>query len=164
VVGAFLGRRVADAVGTARAMLLFELGLPTLALLIPLTSAGPGLALYTIGAFCIGVGVVGGNTIKATFQQSYCPPELRGRLAASSSFLNYGTIPLGALLGGTLGEVLGLRPALWILTAGVPLAGLILYFSPIRRHRDLPPSKRAQMSRNVSIWAPSELSRAASSS
>ncbi len=56
--------------------------LPTLALLIPLTSKGPGLALYTIGAFCIGVGVVGGNTIKATFHQSYCPPELRGRLAA----------------------------------------------------------------------------------
>ncbi|MEU4393193.1 MFS transporter [Kribbella sp. NPDC023855] len=138
VVGAFLGRRVADAVGTARATLLFELALPTLALLIPLTTDGPGLALYTVGAFCIGVGVVGGNTIKATFQQSYCPPDLRGRLAASSAFLNYGTIPLGALLGGTLGEVLGLRTALWITTAGVPLAGLVLLFSPIRRHRDLP--------------------------
>ncbi|WP_020385966.1 MFS transporter [Kribbella catacumbae] len=138
VVGAFLGRRVANRVGTARATLLFELVLPTLALLIPLTSKGPGLALYPIGAFCIGVGVVAGNTIKATFQQAYCPPELRGRLAASTSFLNYGTIPIGALLGGTLGEVLGLRPALWIATAGVPLAGLVLLFSPIGRQRDLP--------------------------
>ncbi|NEA37203.1 MFS transporter [Streptomyces sp. SID13031] len=138
VVGAFLGRRVANAVGTARATLLFELVLPTLALLIPLTTKGAGLALYTIGAFCIGVGVVAGNTIKATFHQSYCPPELRGRLAASTSFLNYGTIPLGALLGGTLGEVLGLRTALWITTAGIPLAGLVLLCSPIRRSRDLP--------------------------
>jgi MFS family permease len=111
---------------------------PTLALLIPLTTNGPGLALYFVGSFCIGVGVVAGNIIKATFHQSYCPPELRGRLAASTSFLNYGTIPLGALLGGTLGEVLGLRTALWITTAGVPLAGLILLFSPIRRQRDLP--------------------------
>ncbi|GAA1597654.1 MFS transporter [Kribbella sancticallisti] len=137
VAGAFAARRVANRVGTARAMLLFELVLPTLALLIPLTTGG-GLAFYLVGAFSIGVGVVAGNTIKATFHQSYCPPELRGRLAASSAFLNYGTIPLGALLGGTLGEALGLRTALWITTAGVPLAGLILLFSPIRRQRDLP--------------------------
>lgn len=137
VVGAFAGRRVAAKVGTARAMLLFELVLPTLALLIPLTTRST-IALYVIGAFGIGVGVVAGNTIKATFHQSYCPPELRGRLAASTSFLNYGTIPIGALLGGTLGELLGLRTALWITTAGIPLAGLILLFSPIRRQRDLP--------------------------
>ena len=137
VAGAFAGRRVATRVGTARATLLFELILPTSALLIPLTSKG-NLAFYVVGAFGVGVGVVAGNTIKATFHQSYCPPELRGRLAASTSFLNYGTIPVGALLGGTLGELLGLRTALWITTAGVPLAGLILFFSPIRRQRDLP--------------------------
>ncbi|HEU4948284.1 MAG TPA: MFS transporter [Kribbella sp.] len=138
VAGAFAARRVAARVGTARATLLFELVLPTLALLIPLTTDGAGLALYLVGGFCVGVGVVAGNIIKATFHQSYCPPELRGRLAASTSFLNYGTIPLGALLGGTLGEALGLRTALWITTAGVPLAGLILLFSPVRRQRDLP--------------------------
>ncbi|MFC5265638.1 MFS transporter [Kribbella qitaiheensis] len=138
VAGAFAARRIAARVGTARATLLFELILPTAALLIPLTSKGAGLTLYMVGGFCVGVGVVGGNTIKATFHQSYCPPELRGRLAASASFLNFGTIPLGAVLGGTLGEVLGLRTALWITTAGVPLAGLILLFSPIRGARDLP--------------------------
>ncbi|MFI5708754.1 MFS transporter [Kribbella sp. NPDC051620] len=143
VVGAFLGRRVATAIGTARATLFFELALPALALLIPLTTRGPGLALYPLGAFCIGVGVVAGNTIKQTFHQSYCPPELRGRLAASTSFLNYGTIPLGALLGGTLGQVLGLRTALWITTAGIPLAGLVLLCSPIRRQCDLPSQGRA---------------------
>jgi predicted MFS family arabinose efflux permease len=117
-------------------MLLFELVLPTLALLIPLTTK-PTVTLYVIGAFGIGVGVVAGNTLKTTFHQSYCPPELRGRLAASTSFLNYGTIPIGALLGGTLGELLGLRTALWVTTAGIPLAGLILLFSPVGRHRDL---------------------------
>lgn len=138
VAGAFVARRAANRVGTARAILLFELILPTAALLIPLTTKGAGLALYMVGGFCIGVGVVAGNIIKATFHQSYCPPELRGRLAASTSFLNYGTIPLGALLGGTLGEVLGLRTALWITTAGVPLAGLVLLFSPLRRQRDFP--------------------------
>jgi predicted MFS family arabinose efflux permease len=136
VVGAFAGRRLAARFGTARALLLCELGLPTLALLIPLSTVSPWL--YLVGGFGVSLGVVGGNVAKATFQQSYCPPELLGRLAATSSFVNYGTIPLGALLGGTLGQALGLIPALWITTAGVPLAGLVLIASPIRRCRDLP--------------------------
>jgi hypothetical protein len=49
-----------------------------------------------------------------------------------------GTIPLGALLAGTLGTVLGLRPTLWIMTAGLVAAATILLAGPLRRHRDLP--------------------------
>jgi len=136
VAGAFAGRRLAARFGTARALLICELGLPTLALLIPLSSLSPWL--YLAGGFGVSLGVVGGNVVKATFLQSYCPPDLFGRLTATSSFVNYGTIPLGALLGGTVGQTLGLGPALWITTAGVPLAGLVLLCSPIRGRRDLP--------------------------
>ncbi|WP_328998377.1 MFS transporter [Kribbella sp. NBC_00709] len=135
VVGAFVGRH-ASQFGTARALLLCELGLPTLALLIPLSGASPWF--YLVGAFGVSLGVVGGNVVKATFLQSYCPPDLFGRLTATTAFVNYGTIPLGALLGGALGQTLGLTPALWITTAGVPLAGLVLIASPMRRRRDLP--------------------------
>ncbi|MYU52529.1 MULTISPECIES: MFS transporter [Streptomyces] len=142
VVGAFVARRVASRVGTARAMLLFELGLPIFALLIPLTAGGAGILLYVAGGFCVSAGVVAGNVIKSSFQQRYCPPELLGRLTASTAFLNYGTIPLGAVLGGALGTALGIRTAMWITTAGVPLAALILFFSPIRRSRDLPTTRR----------------------
>ncbi|MFJ9850821.1 MFS transporter [Streptomyces sp. NPDC101150] len=138
VAGALMVRRIADRLGTARATLLFELGLSTAALLIPLTAPGAGTLLYVAGAGCVSAGVVGGNILKAGFQQRYCPPELLGRLTASTAFLNYGTLPLGALLGGTLGAALGLRTALWITTAGVPLAALILLFSPVRTVRDLP--------------------------
>ncbi|MFI1252585.1 MFS transporter [Streptomyces netropsis] len=138
VVGAFLARRVAGRVGTARATLLFELVLAVPALLIPLTTGGAGTLLYVTGGFCVSAGVVAGNVIKAGFQQSYCPPRLLGRLTASTAFLNYGTLPVGALLGGALGSAFGLRAAMWITTAGVPLAGLILLFSPLRRTRDLP--------------------------
>ncbi|MFC4517250.1 MFS transporter [Streptomyces ehimensis] len=142
VAGAFAARRVAHRIGTARATLLFELGLPMLALLIPLTVDGPGILLFVTGGFSVSAGVVAGNIIKASFQQRYCPPDLLGRLTASTAFLSYGTIPLGALLGGTLGTELGLRTAMAITTAGIPLAALILVFSPIRRSRDLPRSRQ----------------------
>ncbi|MFE9062420.1 MFS transporter [Streptomyces violaceusniger] len=144
VVGAFCARRVAARVGDARATLLFELGLAVGALLMPMTAEGPWVVLFVAGGFCVTAGVVAGNVIKASFQQRYCPPELLGRLTASSAFVSYGTLPLGALLGGALGTALGLRAAMWITTAGIPLAGLILLFSPIRRSRDLPASAPTQ--------------------
>lgn len=142
VAGAFVARRVAHRIGTARAILLFELGLPMFALLIPLTVGGAGTLLFVTGGFSVSAGVVAGNIIKASFQQRYCPPDLLGRLTASTAFLNYGTIPIGALLGGALGTALDLRTAMAITTAGVPLAALILLFSPIRRCRDLPTTPR----------------------
>lgn len=40
-----------------------------------------------------------------------------GRVTVSMQLFNYGTIPLGALLGGALGQALGLRPAMWAITA-----------------------------------------------
>ncbi|MEU2629589.1 MFS transporter [Kitasatospora sp. NPDC007106] len=138
IAGAAVARRVAAAIGTARAMLVFEIGLPLLTLLVPLTTPGAGLAFYLVGAFAVSAGVVAGNVVKSTFQQQYCPPELLGRLSASSSVLNFGAIPVGAVLAGLLGTEIGLRPAMWVLTAGVPLAGLILWWSPVRRCRDLP--------------------------
>ncbi|MEU6734498.1 MFS transporter [Streptomyces physcomitrii] len=146
VAGALLARRVSRRIGTARAMLLFELGFAMFALLIPAAFAGPGLLLFVAGGFCVSAGVVGGNVLKASFQQRYCPPRLLGRLTASTAVLNFGTIPLGALLGGWLGTVFDLRTAMWITAAGVPLAALVLLFSPIRRSRDLPtvPSPRSE--------------------
>ncbi|WP_441246227.1 MFS transporter [Kitasatospora sp. McL0602] len=144
IVGAAVARRVAARTGTARAMLLFELGLPLLALLIPLTSGGAGLLLYVVGSFGVTAGVVAGNVIKSTFQQRYCPPELLGRLSASCAVLNYGSIPVGALTGGLLATALGIRTAMWITTAGVPLAALILWGSPLRRLRDLPEGTAAR--------------------
>jgi predicted MFS family arabinose efflux permease len=140
VGGALAARRVADRIGTARATLLFELGVPTLALLMPLTVGGAGTLFFVAGGCSVSAGVVAGNIIKASFQQRYCPPDLLGRVTASTAFLNYGTIPVGALLGGALGNGLGLRPAMTIMTAGVPLAALVLLFSPVRRSRDLPTS------------------------
>lgn len=52
--------------------------------------------------------------------------------------VGYGTIPLGAPLAGALGTAFGVRPAMWIITSGLALTGLILLIGPLRRHRDLP--------------------------
>jgi predicted MFS family arabinose efflux permease len=47
-------------------------------------------------------------------------------------------MPLGALLGGVIGTWLGLRPTLWIAVVGSYAAVAWVFFSPLRRMRDVP--------------------------
>ncbi|WP_018215078.1 MFS transporter [Salinispora vitiensis] len=138
ILGAFAARRIATWMGEARAILFFAIVVTLPILLIPLTFPGPGVLLYALGGMFASAGVVANNIIKTGFLQRYCPRHLLGRLTASASFLNYGALPVGALIGGALGAAIGARPAMWILVSGVPVAGLILLSSPIRNRRDLP--------------------------
>nr|WP_277350052.1 MFS transporter [Nonomuraea sp. FMUSA5-5] len=85
-----------------------------------------------------GAGVVASNILTSTFRQRYCPPELFARITAGTSALNYGAVPLGGLLGGTLGEALGVRETMWLMACVQLGALVVLLLSPIRRARDFP--------------------------
>jgi hypothetical protein len=61
-----------------------------------------------------------------------------GRVTATMRFLIFGTSPLGALLGGSLGTWLGVRPALWVLLGAVALSGTLLLTPSLRGRRNLP--------------------------
>jgi hypothetical protein len=82
--------------------------------------------------------------INASFRQRYCPPELLGRVTASMRMVNYGTMPVAAVLAGLLATAVGLRTTMWIGTAGVGAAALLLLIGPLTRSRDLPESARAE--------------------
>lgn len=82
---------------------------------------GAARVVYTIGA--------------TSLRQAVTPAPLQGRVAASLR-LTWGTLPLGALLGGLLGEWLGPRPALVVAGLGLLLATLAL--APLWRLADTP--------------------------
>jgi MFS family permease len=103
-----------------------------------LTSRGAGLAWFVAGGFLYSAGIVAYNVIVGTFRATYCPPGLLGRVTACSRFANYGAVPIGALIGGVLGTVLGVREAVWIAAAACALTTLVLLAGPLRRQRDLP--------------------------
>ncbi|MEV4760172.1 MFS transporter [Micromonospora sp. NPDC049559] len=138
IIGASVSTALARRFGTARTLVYAELFAAPFGLLIPLTGPGPRLALMVVGGVAISAGVAIGNVVKSSFRQTYPPPRLLGRVTVSMQLLNYGTIPLGALLGGALGTALGLRDAMWVITAGLALTGLILLVGPLSRSRDLP--------------------------
>jgi MFS family permease len=138
VAGAALAGPLARRFGTAHGLLLTNAGAAPFALLIPLTGPGPRLGFVIVGGFVLIGGIVAGNVIKGSWRQAYVPRETLGRVTVSMQLLNYGTIPVGALLAGTLGTLLGIRPTIWIATSAVVLAAAVLLTGPVRKHRDLP--------------------------
>ena len=63
------------------------------------------------------------------------PDTLRSRVTGAFQAVNYGTRPLGALLGGLLGSAIGLRPALWVATLGGVAGFVLLLPTPLPRYR-----------------------------
>ena len=74
-----------------------------------------------------------------SLQAALIPDALRSRVSGAWRTVNYGMRPLGAVAGGVLGSTTGLRPTLWIATAGGMLSVLWLLPSPVPRMRELPP-------------------------
>jgi MFS family permease len=58
-----------------------------------------------------GAGIVLWNVITVSLRQRITPDRLLGRMNASYRLVGWGTMPLGAALGGVLAEALGLRGA-----------------------------------------------------
>jgi MFS family permease len=108
------------------------------ALVLPLTTAGAGLAWFALGMAAVAYGGVVYNVAQVSFRQSVCPDHLLGRMNASIRFLVWGTIPIGGLLGGALGELIGLRATLLVTAVGMVLSPVWVIASPLRRLRDLP--------------------------
>ena len=75
-----------------------------------------------------------GSGIGAIFA-AVIPDPLRSRVTGAFQAANYGTRPLGALLGGLLGASFGLRPALWAATLGGAAAFSLLLPTPLPRFR-----------------------------
>jgi MFS family permease len=138
LAGAAVGNALARRLGSGRALLVTKVGACPFALLIPLAAPGVRSLLVPIGSIGVGLGIVAGNVISSSFSQAYTPPELFNRVTATTNVFNYGTIPVGALLAGLIATKLGIREAMWAMTALLPLTSLFLIASPLRRLRELP--------------------------
>lgn len=138
LVGAVTAAPFARWVGDGRAIPLATTLLLPFAALVPLAEFGAPEVLLVVSELGVSWGVVAYNVTQVSFRQRLCPPPLLGRMNASVRFLVYGTMPLGGLLGGTLGSWLGVVPTLWIAVAGQGVAALWVVASPLIRMRELP--------------------------
>ena len=121
LLGSWLSVRVEQGLGRVRTLVLSIL-LNGVSLIVPVVTALPvpiGTSMLAAGA-----GIVFWNVITVSLRQRITPDRLLGRMNASYRLVGWGTMPLGAALGGVLAEALGLRGA-FLVAALVTFAVLI---------------------------------------
>lgn len=137
MIGGVVSRPLSARFGSARIIWLAPLVLGIPAFLAPLATPGWGVLLYAAGLGFFGMMAVVYNVAQLSYRQAITPHALLGRMNASVRFIVWGTLPLGALIGGAVGTWLGLRPTLWIAVIGSYSAVAWVFFSPLRRMRDV---------------------------
>jgi predicted MFS family arabinose efflux permease len=135
VAGALAAAPVGRRIGTGRTIavgaLLFTLPLAALALaggsrLPPVVVLAAVEAVSSFGVMLFDVNL---NAVQAVVT----PDAARGRVVGAFTTINYGIRPLGAVVGGVLADLVGVRPTLVIGGVGGALAVLWLLGTPLVR-------------------------------
>jgi MFS family permease len=139
IIGALTATRYQRFVGgVGRAIwtssVLFSFG----SLAFPLAHRGYAIPLLFGATVVTGFGGMVYNIAQVSYRQAICPQRLQGRMNATMRWIVWGTIPLGALLGGALGEWTTLRTALWVGAIGSMAAFLPVLLSSVREIKEIP--------------------------
>jgi MFS family permease len=139
-VGAMLASALtpvlARRIGSARIVWVALAVTGPLTLLVALGSPGWGLAFVVVGMFAGELGQIVYAITNVSLRQRICPDRILARVNATMGVAIMGLFPLGAVVGGVLGELVGVRAT--IVVAGlVVLVAPVVLFVALRRHRDV---------------------------
>ncbi|HEV2098771.1 MAG TPA: MFS transporter [Stellaceae bacterium] len=141
LLGALSARRISHVAGPGPCIVWGATVMCLGCLAIPFASGAPLHAALIVGA---GLALSGfGETIflanQMSLRQAITPDRLQGRMNATMRFLTWSFRPIGAVLGGVIGDAFGLWAALIIGTGGMLLALPWIYASPLLAAHKMPP-------------------------
>ena len=138
VLGAIVSARVVAAIGVGKTIVFSALvtGFP----LMLMTLAYPGNALLVMMPvlFVGGIMNIIYNVNQVSLRQSITPDALQGKMNATMRFIVWGVFPLGGLLGGMMGEALGIRTTILISGIGTLASVAFVLFSPVWNVETIP--------------------------
>jgi MFS family permease len=134
LVGTLTALRLADRLGFGRAFaisLLLSCFAPLALAAFPLREVG--LAVL-IGAVLLvsGLGLGNANVYSLTLRQMVIPKALLARSAGAYRQIMYGSIPIGSVLAGVIGEAAGTRVGVAVGAAGLSMSALPMFARRIR--------------------------------
>jgi MFS family permease len=145
VIGAAVAGRVSRRMGLGPAFVLGMILFPAPLLLVPL-AGGPHpvvISMLFAAEFLSALGVMILDITAGAIIVGMTPHRLRSRATGALRFVNMGVRPLGALVGGALGSVLGLRPTLFLAAAAGVAGVLWLIPSQVPKLIELPEEEPA---------------------
>jgi MFS family permease len=138
LIGALGGGRIAKAIGIGPTIIataaLSGLGL----VFIPLAPRDDPFWFFVIGGVIGGFTAVAYNVNQVGLRQAITPDRMLGRMNATMRLIVWGTIPIGATIGGVLGTTIGVQTALWVSAIGAFFGFVPVLFSPVRTLREIP--------------------------
>ena len=138
LLGAFTANRVARRFGVGRTILVTSIMFGFALVLVPLAPPSFPVPFLAASALIGGYAAVVYNINQLSLRQAITPERMQGRMNSVIRFLVWGTMPIGALSGGALGTLLGLRPAMWIMCVGGFLTFLPIALSPVKSIQEMP--------------------------
>jgi predicted MFS family arabinose efflux permease len=140
ILGSALAGRVVKAIGIGNTQLVAVLIIGVGLAATPLAAGSLQAIVVELaaGSLVFGVGLQLATISWQSLRMAITPARLQSRTLASFRLVAWGAIPVGALLGGFLGQTIGLRPTLWLAVGGCLATFVVIFISGIRSIREVP--------------------------
>ncbi|MEU6246271.1 MFS transporter [Glycomyces sp. NPDC047010] len=138
VLGAMLVGKISAKAGMGRtALVALALSGPGMAV-VALSGPGWGAVAAFLGQALFVGSIVVFNVNVVSYRQAVTPDTIQGRVNATQRVITWGSMALGSIAGGFVGEAIGAKSVL-LIAAGMLFAGcLVLLKTPIRTLKELP--------------------------
>jgi len=139
LLGAVVAPRIARLIGVGRSIAVGAVLFPAPIAIMALTHGPVWLcgAALALADFLCGLGVMLFDVNLNSLQAAVIHDGVRSRVAGAYTTVNYGVRPLGALVGGGLAGLIGVRATLLVAAAGGAMSVFWLLASPVLRIRSL---------------------------
>ena len=132
LLGALSASWIAARIGVGPTLFVSILAGGLSLILVPLAQYGFAIPLL-IASFFVGSWVNPVyNITQVSLRQAMTPDRVQGRMNATVRTIIWGTIPIGAFIGGTIGTIYGVLPAIYVGIAVSLLSGVWILAGPIR--------------------------------
>jgi MFS family permease len=139
IIGALTTARFQRAVGVGRAIWIPSLLFSAAGLAYPLAPRGThAVPVLLAGTLVFGYAGMAYNITQVSYRQAVTPQRLQGRMNASMRWIVWGTMPLGAMLGGAIATATTMHTALWVGSIGGLFTFLPVLLSSVRSIVEMP--------------------------
>jgi MFS family permease len=138
LLGALIAPRVGRIVGMGRAVVIGAIVFPVVLIAFPLAHGSYAMktGYLLFGEFVASIGVMIFDINQNSLLAFLVPENVRSRIFSAYRFVNYGTRPVGAVLGGVLGSAIGTRETMWVAVVGGAFGFLFLITSPLPKLKE----------------------------
>lgn len=138
LLAAFTTGRATNRLGVGRMLVLTAIGFSVSGLPLVFASDAQIFWAVALSGFMAGFFGVAWNINQVSLRQAITPPRMQGKMNATMRFIVWGTMPVGAILGGALGNIIGLYPTIVIGAVGGLVAFIPVTLSSVRHITTMP--------------------------